>query len=88
MIDLIIIAILGVLICVFVAFLSSFESQICDFLQANTKKAFFYFRWWLIGRTHCTINPKLKCFWWICHKALWFMIFLCVCYTYTQILGL
>lgn len=51
-------------------------------------QCFFYVRWWLIGKTHCTINPKWKRFWWICHKTLWFIIFMSVSYTFAMIVGL
>lgn len=42
------------------------------------KRYWFYFRWFLIGKNHCDIPPKMKRFWFIVHKSLWGIIIVSV----------
>ena len=49
------------------------------------KRYWFLFKWFLIGKNHCEINPALKKMWWVCHKSLWTLITFSLCFTFYAI---
>lgn len=54
----------------------------------NTLKYWwFLFRWFLIGKNHCSIEAKYKRVWWIVHKLLWTFITFGICANIYFILG-
>lgn len=50
--------------------------------ELNFKYYWFLFKWFLIGKNHCDVNPRLKKVWFFFHKLLWCLICFSLCFTF------
>ena len=50
------------------------------------KYYYFLIRWFLIGKNFCDTPLWAKKGFWVCHKILWCLIFISLCYTLHKIL--